>query len=176
MPHTSLVTLPLSGWARLSDVAISISACYVTSHFQQALLGDVKREALTTEREAVRLEKLIGMQETPLKLVTTQLAERALRPEGEQTTDDVHASLIEEVADLDNAVSALTAELNINMQNLDELRHLEGVLEEDFAIKKNTLLLETRCTQARSYLAADTDPYLIKKMMGDPNFFDVMTR
>ena len=61
----------------------------------------------------------------------------------------MHASLIEEVGDLDNAVSALTRELNINMQNLEDLRELEGMLEEDFAIKKNTLMLENRCMKSR---------------------------
>ena len=141
-----------------------------------SLLAEVKGEAITTEQEVAKLEKLISLQETPLKRATTQLAQRAMRPEGEQTNDHVHESLIQEVADLDNAVSALTEELNISMRNLEELRNLEGLLEEDYTIKKNTLLLETRCSKSRGFLDADTDPYVIRKMMGDPKFMDLMTR
>ena len=141
-----------------------------------SLLAEVKGEAITTGQEVAKLEKLIALQETPLKRATTQLAQRAMRPEGEQTNDLVHESLIQEVADLDNAVSALTEELNISMRNLEELRNLEGSLEEDYAIKKNTLLLETRCSKSRSFLEPDTDPYVIKKMMGDEKFMDLMTR
>ena len=101
---------------------------------------------------------------------------RSQRPEGEATNDEVHMSLLEEVADLDNAVSALTKELNIHIQNLDQLRTLEAMLEEDFAIKKNTVMLENRCAKARSFLTPDTDTFLINKMLNDDKFFDVMTR
>jgi hypothetical protein len=142
----------------------------------QHLLEEVKREAMTTEQEVTKLEKLISLQETPLKRATTQLFRRSMRPDGEQTNDSVHDSLIQEVADLDNAVSALTQELDISIKNLDELRNLEGLLEEDFAIKKNTLLLETRCTKARAFLSTETDPFTVKKMMREQKFFDLMTR
>ena len=57
-----------------------------------------------------------------------------------------------------------------------QLRTLEAMLEEDFAIKKNTVMLENRCGKARSFLSADTDTFLINKMLNDDKFFDVMTR
>ena len=42
----------------------------------------------------------------------------------EKTIDHVHEALIREVAELDNSVSALQKELNINMANLEDLRTL----------------------------------------------------
>ena len=50
------------------------------------------------------------------------------------------------------------------------------MLEEDFAIKKNTLMVEKRCIKAREFLKSDTDHFLINKMLHDDSFFDVMTR
>eukprot|EP00039_Didymoeca_costata_P020589 m.341815 g.341815 ORF g.341815 m.341815 type:complete len:508 (+) comp20544_c0_seq1:74-1597(+) len=140
------------------------------------LLEDVKYEIATNEKERTSLEELIAAQEIPLRLTTTQLKERTERPTGEETNDEVHQSLVEKVAELDAAVEALTNELNTNLYNQEELKNMEATLEEDFAIKKNTLLQETRCTKVRSFLNPETDTYVIKKMMTDEAFFDLMTR
>ena len=98
-----------------------------------------------------------------------------LSPE-EKTIDHVHEALIQEVAELDASVSALQEELNINVSNLEDLRAMEAMLEEDYGIKKVTVTLESRCCKLRAYLAPNADTYVVNRMLEQDDFLDIMTR
>jgi hypothetical protein len=87
-----------------------------------------------------------------------------------------HEALIQEVAELDSSVSALQEELNINVANLEDLRSMEAMLEEDFGIKKVTVKLESRCVKLRTYLAPNADKYVVNRMLEQDEFLDIMTR
>jgi len=140
------------------------------------LLEQTKEEIADSIKEIETLEQTIDAQQIPLSYATTRLEKRRARPEEERTIDQVHNSLIEEVAEMDAAVSALQSELNINMANLEDLKKMEAMLEEDFGIKKVTVAIETRCTKIRSYLSPDADNYVVVRMLEDDEFFDLMTR
>lgn len=77
---------------------------------------------------------------------------------------------------MDGAVSALQSELNSNICNLQDLKTLESMLEEDFGIKKVTVNLEKRCRKIRSFLRPDADLYIVNRMLVDDKFFDLLTR
>merc|ERR1719183_2292521 len=107
------------------------------------------------------LESLIEAQQVPLSYTTTRLAERQVRPETERTIDQVHEALIQEVAELDQAVSSLQQELNSNLANLEDLKVMDAMLEEDYGIKKVTADIEARCKKIRSFLSPDADNYVV---------------
>ena len=142
----------------------------------KTLLLATKDEIAHTTQEVKTLERSIDAQMIPLNYATTRLEQRRTRPGAENTIDTVHEHLIREVAEMDNAVSALQEELNINMSNLEDLKLMEAMLEEDFGIKKVTLQIETRCKKIRSYLEPSADNYVVVRMLNDDEFFDLMTR
>ena len=79
-------------------------------------------------------------------------------------------------AELDESVSTLQMELDINMNNQTDLKTMEAMLEEDFGIKKVTVNIESRCTNIRKFLSPDTDQYIQERLLEDDEFFDLMTR
>ena len=141
-----------------------------------ALLENTKSEISNTAKEITRLERLIGDQHIPLSFATTRLQTRINRPDPERTIDSVHRSLIKEVAEMDEAVSTLQSELNSNICNLQDLKILESMLEEDYGIKKVTYNLEKRCLKIRTFLRPDADAYIVNRMLKDDEFFDLLTR
>jgi len=141
-----------------------------------SLLKNTKTEISNTTQEIKRLEKLIGNQHIPLSFATTRLQTRIYRPDAERTIDSVHRSLIKEVAEMDEAVATLQSELNSNLCNLQDLKILESMLEEDYGIKKVTFNLEKRCKKIRSFLRPDADNYIVTRMLNDDDFFDLLTR
>ena len=142
----------------------------------QRLLEATKEEIQRVTTEAATLEAAIEQKASPLKYATTRLQERRNRPSMEKTIDHVHEALIQEVAELDNSVSALQQELNINTANLEDLRAMESMLEEDFGIKKVTVNLEARCIKLRAYLKPNADQYVVNRMLEQDDFLDLMTR
>lgn len=141
-----------------------------------ALLKATKEEIAFTTTEVSTLERAIDAQMIPLNYATTRLEKRRSRPAAENTIDTVHEHLIREVAEMDNAVSALQGELNLNMSNLEDLKMMEAMLEEDYGIKKVTLQIESRCKKIRSFLEPSADNYVVVRMLNDDEFFDLMTR
>ena len=67
--------------------------------------------------------------------------------------DSVNTLLVQEAAEISAAVRALKDELDVNEQNLVELRKMESMLEEDIEIKKRSLRIERKCIYRRSYFA-----------------------
>jgi hypothetical protein len=140
------------------------------------LLVETKEELDHATNEVRMLERAIDDKCGPLAHNTTRLSNRRLRPQEEKTIDVVHQALVHEAAELDSAVSALQAELDINLANMDDLKRMEAILEEDFGIKKITEAIEARCVKARSYLHPEADPYVVGRMLADDRFFEIMTR
>jgi len=67
----------------------------------------------------------------------------------ERTRDIVHTSLIQEVAELDGVCSNLTEELENMQDELEELRQVEGMLEEDLAMKTKSIQIDEKCMKLR---------------------------
>lgn len=72
--------------------------------------------------------------------------------------------MIQEVADLDGVCTNLTEELENLERELAELRQVEGMLEEDLAMKLKSLQLDEKCMKLRSMLSDDADPQKVKMM------------
>jgi len=150
----------------------SVAACTQI----EGLLRESKEEIERVTNEIDMLLACIESKASPLKYATTRLQERRSRPFEEKTIDHVHEALIQEVAELDASVSALQEELNINVSNLEDLRAMEAMLEEDYGIKKVTVTLESRCCTLRAYLAPNADTYVVNRMLEQDDFLDIMTR
>lgn len=140
------------------------------------LLMNTKEELARAANEVDTLQPAIDAKLRPLAFSTSRLDARRSRPESEKTIDVVHESLIQEVAEIDAAVSALQLELSTMIENTADLKTMEAVLEEDYGIKKCTVQLEKRCVRVRSFLASDADIYIVDRMLVDDDFFDLMTR
>jgi len=129
-----------------------------TAEYQEAidenrsLLISVKHEIATVLDELNSCCEMVEAQEGPLKRTTTRLKKRELgrKPE-ERTIDTVHAQLLQEAADLTKTVETLQQEIATHNANLEELRKMESMLEEDLMIKQNSMKIEKKCTYARSY-------------------------
>lgn len=129
-----------------------------TGEYQEAidenriLLNQVKHEVATVLTELKSCCAMVDAQEQPMKRTTTRLKKRETgRSEEERTIDAVHEILIQEASDLNVTVQTLQMEIGTHNANLEELRSMEGMLEEDLAIKQNSLKIENKCTYARSY-------------------------
>jgi hypothetical protein len=128
------------------------------------LLQETKQSIVQTEDEITDLKEKLDAQVNPLKCTTTRLNGRRDRVETERTRDVVHESLVQEVAELDGVCVALSEELSNMETELLELRRVEGVLEEDFAMKSKSVEIDEKCVKLRSLLSEDTDPQKIKMM------------
>jgi len=118
------------------------------------LLTEVKHEIDTVLHETDRCVRMIHDQEAPMKRATTRLHKREVgRTSPERTIDRVHDELLQEAKDITSAVDALKAEIDIHNQNLQDLRDMEIMLEEDLAIKTNSRKIEKKCIYLRSYFA-----------------------
>jgi tektin-1 len=94
--------------------------------------------------------KAIGDKEAPLKLAHTRLGNRAERPNVELCRDPVQYRLVEEVGTIETNVSRLQERLAQSEDSMKGLIRRQLDLEEDIAIKANTLFIdETECMGMR---------------------------
>jgi len=128
------------------------------------LLADNKSAIFENEAEIMSLKTKLDDQVQPLQRATTRLHGRRGRDDIERTCDIVHVSLVQEVAEIDGVCEALTHELELATANLAELRKVEGILEEDYAMKTKSVNIDTKCMKLRSLLADDADPEKVKMM------------
>eukprot|EP00912_Choanoflagellata_sp_UC4_P001288 UC4_evm3s804 len=117
------------------------------------LLRITNAEISRTKREMKTLSSEIDGKELPLKRATTALLKRSARIGAEQTRDKVHLSLIEEVKDMEAAISALSSALQGNNHTLADLFNAKAMLEEDITIKSNSIRIEEKCIKLRSYFS-----------------------
>ncbi|CAC5362654.1 TEKT1 [Mytilus coruscus] len=102
------------------------------------VLGQIKE----IEENISRLQKAIGDKEQPMKLAQTRLDTRTNRPNVELCRDPVQYKLIEEVGQIENSVLNLQGRLAQTEDSLKGLIRNELALEEDIAIKSNTLFID----------------------------------
>eukprot|EP00039_Didymoeca_costata_P024013 m.8985 g.8985 ORF g.8985 m.8985 type:complete len:511 (-) comp3987_c0_seq1:239-1771(-) len=129
-----------------------------------SLARENKYNIQETDAEIVKIKEKLDDQQDPLKLGTTRLRGRRQRDEVERTRDEVHAALVQEAAEIHGVSDALTLELETAVANYQHLRKLEGILEEDFALKTKSIKIDEKCLKLRAYLADDADPQRIKMM------------
>jgi tektin-3 len=129
-----------------------------------ALLKENKEAIFDCEQEIDMLRTKLDEQVEPLQRATTRLHDRRKRPDVERTCDIVHQSLVQEVAEIDGVCTALTGELEMAEANLAELRKVEGILEEDFAMKSKSINIDQKCMKLRSFLSDSADPQKVKMM------------
>ena len=97
-----------------------------------------------------RLQNAIGDKEAPLKLAHTRLDNRTYRPNVENCRDPAQYSLVQEVAQIEVNVDRLSEKLGQSEGSLKGLIRRQLDLEDDIAIKANTLFTdETECMGMR---------------------------
>jgi len=113
-------------------------------------LAKVKSQMMEVEDTAERLRRAIAEKENPMKLAQTRLETRAGRPNVEQCRDAVQYRLVEEVSIIGQSVEKLVAALAAAEDSLKALRRRQLEIEDDLAIKANTLYIdETECAGLR---------------------------
>jgi tektin-1 len=117
-------------------------------------LSKVKGQIIEMEDNIDRLAKAIADKEAPLKLAHTRLDNRSDRPNVELCRDPVQYRLIEEVNTIESSVAQLQSRLAQSESSLKGLIRKQLDLEEDIAIKTNTLFIdETECMGMRKSIS-----------------------
>jgi len=149
-----------------ADLSIQVHIREVTEakDLTNGLLQEAKNNISSTEVEIAELKDRMDAQVKPLERNTTRLKGRHNRHDLERTRDVVHDSLVMEVAEMDGVMTAMKEEHDMAVECLEELRNVEAMLEEDYAMKTKSLQIDEKCLKLRSYLASDVDPQKIKMM------------
>ena len=102
------------------------------------------------EDNIARLKKAIDEKEAPLALAHTRLDNRTHRPNVELCRDPAQYRLVEEVGEIETNVMRLRERLAQSEDSLKGLIRRQLDLEDDIAIKANTLFIdETECVGMR---------------------------
>ena len=97
-----------------------------------------------------RLRNAIAAKEDPLKLAETRLENRSYRPNVELCRDPVQYKLVEEVGQIETNISRLQQRLAQTGESLKALERRKLEIEEDIALKENTLRIdEAECMAIR---------------------------
>lgn len=107
----------------------------------------------SAKRERRSLRRAIEEQQNTLKRTSTRLGTRTTRPGLEKTRDTVHVALVEEAAEIDQAVIALLTEYDETITTITALAKNMAMLKHDEKIKKNSIKIEEHCLEKRSYFA-----------------------
>ncbi len=94
------------------------------------------------ETNIASLEEAVSNQAPPMMLAHTRLDLRSSRPQRELVRDPTQYGLVEEVAQISHSVSALRASLAESQSALKALIRRELTLEEDLAVKTNSLHID----------------------------------
>lgn len=113
------------------------------------------------EKNIQELRKTAATKEGPMKLAHTRLELRSHRPGAELVRDPVQYGLVDEVGEIAGSVQQLRDRLSDSEDTLRGLIRCQLTLEEDIAVKSNSLDIEGRCTALRKQLttmsATDTN-------------------
>ena len=114
------------------------------------IYSQVLKQITEVEDNIDRLHKAIIDKEAPLKLAHTRLDNRSERPNVELCRDPVQYKLVEEVDLIGMSVARLQERLADSQDALKALIRRQLDLEEDIAVKANTLFIdETECMGMR---------------------------
>ena len=103
----------------------------------------------SAKRERRSLRRAIEEQQNTLKRTSTRLGTRTTRPGLEKTRDTVHVALVEEAAEIDQAVIALLTEYDETITTITALAKNMAMLKHDEKIKKNSIKIEEHCLEKR---------------------------
>lgn len=103
-----------------------------------------------TEDNISMLREKIAAKEAPMALAQTRLENRTYRPNVELCRDPVQYGLVEEVDEISTSVVQLRERLAQSEASLKGLIRKQLDLEDDIAIKANTLMIdEAQCKRIR---------------------------
>ena len=105
------------------------------------------------EDNIAQLHDAIGAKEGPMKLAQTRLGLRSQRPNNELVRDAVQYSLVDEVGQIAGSVDQLQATFGDSESALKGLLRNQLTIEEDIAIKANSLHIDKdQCMALRKQL------------------------
>jgi len=113
---------------------------------------NTKREIDVLMDDLRGLKQAISDKDKPLEVAETRSENRTYRPRVELCRDDPHDGLVKERNELQNTVRNLIDQHNIAEDALSQLRKTLNRLDEDWAIKMNSLELDERCMTKRQKL------------------------
>jgi tektin-1 len=108
----------------------------------------VKGQIIEMEDNIDRLRNAIAAKEDPLKLAETRLDNRQYRPNVELCRDPVQFRLVEEVGQIETNIARLQQRLGQTLESLKGLERRKLELEDEIAIKENTLRIDEAECQA----------------------------
>ena len=129
--------------------------CCISHHinaFWDFLQCQVEQEIALQDQAILQLKDAIAAQDPPLRLATTRLEKRTLRPNVELVTDSAHHALVKEVKDIDASLEHLHTRLAQNEDAMKGLLRNKLALEKDIAVKNTSISLDTECTEHRKQL------------------------
>ncbi|XP_041364582.1 tektin-3-like isoform X2 [Gigantopelta aegis] len=108
----------------------------------QTHLSKVLQEIFDMEKNIALLKKSIHDKEAPMQVAHTRLDTRTRRPNVELCRDPVQHRLVEECGEITETVEYLQAKLRQSENALQELLHTKSSLEQDLAIKNNSIFID----------------------------------
>lgn len=105
------------------------------------------------EKNIEELTKTAAAKQGPMKLAHTRLELRSQRPKTELVRDPVQYGLVEEVGEISGSIKQLQTHLSDSEDALKGLIRCQLTLEEDIAVKTNTLSIEGQCMALRKQLS-----------------------
>ncbi|CAI9718851.1 Hypothetical predicted protein [Octopus vulgaris] len=108
----------------------------------QAHLAKVLQEIFDMNKNIEYLKKCIQDKQNPLKVAQSRLNTRLRRPDIEACRDHAQIRLVEEVEEIYDSLEILKKKLNNAEDALQDLLRMKSTLEEDLAIKNNSLFID----------------------------------
>ena len=109
------------------------------------------------EKNIEELSKTAATKQGPMKLAHTRLELRSYRPNRELVRDPVQYGLVDEVEEISGSIQQLQARLMDSEDALKGLIRSQLSLEEDIAIKSNSLNIESQCLALRKQLSTASE-------------------
>ncbi|XP_050019711.1 tektin-3 [Alexandromys fortis] len=115
-----------------------------------AHLSKTLQEIFQIEMTIESIKKAIKEKSAFLKVAQTRLDERTRRPNIELCRDTAQLRLVNEVYEVDDTIQTLQQRLRDSEDTLQSLVHTKTILEQDLAVKANTLYIDQeKCMSMR---------------------------
>jgi tektin-2 len=115
---------------------------------------NTKQEISDVQTEIQSLQKSISEKQSPMMVAQTRLENRNCRPNVELCRDEAQYGLVEEVYEIAGSIQSLMEKLAVAENNMSTLvRSLTG-MEENLAVKANSLNIDKQCMETRMKLTA----------------------
>lgn len=111
-------------------------------NMMQTHLSKVFQEIFDMNKNIELIKSAIQDKQAPLQVAHTRLDTRLRRPNVESCKDSAHIRLVEEVSEIHDTLESLRKKLRQAEDSLQELFRLKTKLEEELAVKNNTLFID----------------------------------